>query len=959
MRRILFLIALFLFTHSGKSQQNYLLNGTWKISLQPPAGFWKNSISTSSWSDVQVPGECLMQGFKIESDKEFVYKRSIDIPAESGDKKIMIRFDGVYSYARVWINGEYVRDHFGGFTTWYCDITKFVKAGKPAWLTVAVRDKKDDISFASNYAHHLIAGILRDVSMVILPKDNVSNFHVETDFDDLKNKGILKISAKMNFEKFKNANVLFRLKDKNGKEIKITNKTIIVSKSTPEIIHTIQIDNPTSWNAEAPYLYTLEMDVWNEDELIQNLSKKIGIRKIAIYGGELFINKMPVKLRGACHHDVHPLYGRSTNDKLDELDVKLMKEANINFVRTSHYPPSEHFLDMCDQYGIYVEEENAICFLQNQPDMKPLNTSDEPYVSRAVAQLEEMMEKDRDHASVIIWSIGNESKYGTMFKKEYEYAKSHDKTRPVIFSYPNTIKAAKGSKCYDLLSLHYISYKGELNDNSEWQPTIKNFNSDTIPVLHDEYAHLSCYNKFTLTNDPGVREFWGESITKFWNSMFDSTGCLGGSIWAWADEIFYLSDTAVGYGPWGAVDGWRRPKPEFWHLKKAYSPIKILNYTYDQGGLKLKLFNRFDHTSLAKVRIEWESKGKQNKFPLNHTLPHQTDEYFLPVSVQGKNVVTLRFYLDSLLIDITNIVLKKPEIDISSFAPNPMSINKEKETTTIKNKNFLIEFNHFKGIMNYAICGSDTVLKSGPFLNFGYKNYEQGWESQKPKAISAIINQQNWTCEKFDCKKDGNNVVVEMSGKYDSVKIDYIITITDQGMITTKYNVDKVPSNASVVGLRYQVPSSINAISWKHRGQWEMYPKDHIGRAAGRAEKFYANHEDFKKEPTWPWKDDVQDYFLNGKIFNDSIFGPASRDFKSQKFNVFEYSLLSASAVNHASVISEAKVSAKMDVMKDGSQFLCVNNLWRYPDLGWGNYTGPEMPAKYEGIISLILHPIQ
>ena len=156
------------------------LAGTWKFSLLPPLEFWSNGVNPASWSDVVVPGELTAQGHPIVRDSEYAYKRSMHIPAGAGGKKVFLRFDGVYSYARVWVNGKFVREHHGGFTSWDCDITQFVTPGQTAWLTVGVTDRADEISYASNYAKHYIGGILRGVKLLVLPADYVSRFHIET-----------------------------------------------------------------------------------------------------------------------------------------------------------------------------------------------------------------------------------------------------------------------------------------------------------------------------------------------------------------------------------------------------------------------------------------------------------------------------------------------------------------------------------------------------------------------------------------------------------------------------------------------------------------------------------------------------------------------------------------------------------------------------------------------------------
>jgi beta-galactosidase len=173
------------------------LNGTWKFNLNPPASFWENSISPQNWSNIQVPGECTLQGFKIEHDKEYPFKKQIYIPSDFKNKRILLRFDGVYSAAHVWVNGQYIRSHSGGFTTWYCDIIHAVKPGEKAWVTVGVTDRADEISDCRGYAFHLIEGFLRGDSMLALPENHISKFSIETDLDKTFQDAVLKLDIAM------------------------------------------------------------------------------------------------------------------------------------------------------------------------------------------------------------------------------------------------------------------------------------------------------------------------------------------------------------------------------------------------------------------------------------------------------------------------------------------------------------------------------------------------------------------------------------------------------------------------------------------------------------------------------------------------------------------------------------------------------------------------------------------
>jgi len=234
------------------------LNGRWKLNLTPPVGFWKETAKDNDWADIEVPGEPAMQGYEVEHDKEVAYRKEFTIPKEFWGRRIFLRFDGVYSYAKVWVNGRFIREHFGGFTSWDCEITEHVKPGEKAMLTVGVVDRMDDMSYASGYAHHPIGGILRDVSLFCVPENYIKSFDVETELDANYKNAVLKITAEL--QSAKSAELKLSLNNPSGKKIRLNPNRINFSDKQKKATVEIKIEKPLKWDAEHPYLYTLGMD---------------------------------------------------------------------------------------------------------------------------------------------------------------------------------------------------------------------------------------------------------------------------------------------------------------------------------------------------------------------------------------------------------------------------------------------------------------------------------------------------------------------------------------------------------------------------------------------------------------------------------------------------------------------------------------------------------------------------
>jgi len=904
------------------------LDGVWKFSFLPPPEFWTNGIDTASWTDVKVPGELLPQGFALSRNVEYPYKKLVPIPAEFRGQRVILRFDGVYSYARVWVNGKFVRDHHGGFTSWQCDITDLVTPGESAWITVGVTDFADDISDESEYAKHLIAGILSDVRLVALPPDHLTRLQAETDFATDFLHAQLKVTAAMSFRDAQRATVKLRLRDPQDSLVPLSFDALQLSTGRPESTVSIPVKAPQKWDAEHPHLYTLEVSLLVNGNEVETLTKKIGFRRIEWVGNRLMVNHQDVKLRGVCRHNAHPLRGRSSDPALDEKDVILFRNANVNFVRTSHYPPTEAFLEACDRYGMYVEEETAIAFqLEMGSPAHPAPSDDPKFTARFMEQFAEMVERDRSHASVLMWSLGNESTWGENFAKEYAYAKQEDRTRPVIFSFPNTVP--RRTDGYDILSMHYPRFDDDLS-------------SADVPKLNDEYVHAACYNVDTLRRDPGVRNFWGERMKATWDNCLHSEGCLGGAIWGAIDDVFFLTDDPVGYGEWGIIDGWRRPKPEYWLTQKAYSPIRIPDEPLANPGpgnpLAIPVWNEFDHTDLSEVTTLWNVGAENGKITNLREPPHS---FLAPtmLTIPARawrlgDVVHLRFYrAGDILVDEYKLPVGKP---VKTFPHGTMPAPKVTESAasiTVAGPDFELVFSRATGLITRGVYRGISVIEGGPNLNLGALKLAPWW-----------LNRMSWstTADEAVIKLEGQ--YSELRGSDMNLSTTFEIRIDGNGLVTTDYQFSpgrwgSPPSGVTEVGVSYVLPATVAKLTWNKQGLWSVYPDDHIGRLSGETPRTRGGEvEAYGAEPAWPWSSDMTNYFLYGR----SDPGPRETpDFRSLKDHIWFASCVLANTEIRVRAESDGTAAARAEVRPDGKVMFHINNIWGYVDLDFGSHPKP------------------
>jgi len=933
------------------------LDGKWMISTEIPGQEPQLMEDNRFKGVVEVPGEVIIQGYFIEHDKPFVLRRYINIPEDYSGKVVKLLFEGVYSYARVWIDEHYIRDHSGGFTAWECDITDHIKAGEKSMLTVEITDRHDEISYASGYAKHQIGGILRSVYLLALPESYPGDIVIQTDLDSEYKDAELIISGEIMNGK-SDETILIELYDPAGKKVALENNGTGIGEYQFTLIN--NVEGPALWDAEHPNLYKLMIHLQKDGNTIYSKEYKIGFREVEVSGNQLLVNGKPVKLRGANRHDIHPRLGRVSNGEYELKDVMLAKEANFNFIRTSHYPPSEKFLEYCDKYGIYVEDETAVCFVGTHRTgiYAPGSTQSLPeYSDRYLSQLNEMIDHHRNHPSVILWSIGNENLYGENFLMSYLLVKKKDTTRPVIFSYPDKVPDAP--LIYEVLSEHYPPIDGNtvLNDGRE----IRSFGFQDMPVLFDEYLHVPCYNKSTIIEDPNVRDFWGIGLDICWERIFEADGGLGGAIWGMIDETFMMPDTlpgfgeswgivhkneipppyaghTVGYGEWGIVDAWRRKKPEFWNTKKAYSPVRITSDSilFNEGNIKLLLdvYNRFDHSDINELKMEYALNGTTFEFEkLPSVQPHRKGVIEVPLEQKpDSNGIVISFYdKTDMLVDIYRFGVQ--------FKDHPGSAENEHPVEMVREETFVrficdggkeLRFSTEDGLLQSVMTDNRELKVNGPFLNLRTKG-------DKINDFTYLINDYGvgWQVEEHAFRTGDKKGMVNLSGNYGNIKVAFNMVMDGSGKIKIDYRIDNIPAEfIREAGIYFQVSDEPDQLSWLRDGYWSIYPDEHISANKGNEALYPEKLNKYRQEPGKIWGYDNKSFYYDG--ISDEKPDELTRMVAAAKEKVHFYSLKSMGKPL-LTVLGNGKVSCRL--AKEGDIYVVyINNLSDYVNLGWGDY---------------------
>jgi hypothetical protein len=852
------------------------LSGNWQFNASPEKDFFQKS-ELSGWKTIEVPGEWVMQGFTVKSGEYAGYVRSFKIPNEWKGKRILLKCEAVYSECEIWINKKQVGRHLGGMTAFQTDITSQVKNGENN-ISITVRSESlaDTLSNASQYAVHPLGGITRPIYLIALPEVNVASFHVSTTFDSKYEDATLKTELKIANEtaKEQKAELKLTLRDVSGKTIAATGKSVTIVTIVPNTVNptTIELNvaSPKKWDPEHPNLYFLECAVNIDGKEITKVIRRFGFRQIEVRKNQVFVNNQPIKLKGVCRHEVSPVRGRSLTGNQWAEDVRIFKEANVNYIRTSHYPPNEKLMDACDELGMFVEEEAPFCWAIEKP------VNDENYFEAILQPTLEMVERDKSHPCIIQWSLANESENFTeLFKTSADQVKAADPSRPRNFSQ----YGEDGDGGYLEIGNHH--YPGPGGPDK--------YRDNRRPVTFDEFCHLNAYNRYELMTDPGVRDFWGDILLNMWEKMYYSKGVLGGALWAGIDDSFFLpGGPVVGYGTWGPIDGWRRPKPEYWHTKKIFTPVKV-NLLEGQANdsVTLEMENRYFFSNLNECQIVWKNGNQSGK--LNPDIKTGAKGLVkLPISYSALHKLTIDVYRDSEVpVDQYEFDLRKPVITEQTATGETFKWSKNGTAQLAESSKLIVSISN----ENLFISNSsgEPILNGWPVLMLIPLNSTGDTQMTKETPEYGLFSPaaSNRKIEAIELIKENSSIKIVVKESYKEAVGKQTINLFADGHIELAFEFKMLTdANYRQWGISFTLPETMNTLNWKRKGLWSVYPDDHIGRNEGTA-KLFSDHAKCglagpSTKPTWSYNMD------------QTKFG--SNDFRSTKRNILQASLQSENA---------------------------------------------------------------
>ena len=846
------------YTHAFKN-----LNGVWKFMFldapeYSPEGFFNSDFDVTKMDDITVPGNWQLQGYgKMHySDLWYnfpinppyvptenptgIYKRTFFVEESYRDKKIIIRFCGVDSAYHLWINGKEVGYSKVARNESEFDITDLIRVGEENDVTVRVYQWSDG-TYLEDQDMWWESGIFRDVELIGVPKDGINDYKVIADLDDEYKNGIFKVEAFL--RTIKEVNVTFELVDAG--ENTVFTKTVVAKEGKACIDEVIADVN--HWTAETPYLYKLFMTVEDNGQIVEVIPQNVGFRNIRLNGETFLVNGVAIKFKGVNRHDYSPQNGRVVSREEIEKDIILMKQFNINAIRTSHYPNSYYLYDLCDEYGMYlIAETDLECHgFELTGDYKWI-TDDPSWELAYVSRMTRVIERDKNHPAIIFWSLGNESAFGCNFRKMTDVAHEMDPTRLVHYEGDFDVESA------DVYSTMYTWI-----ENPKKPYLMKDIiEKSKKPHIHCEYCHA-------MGNGPG-------NLKDYQDLVYAHDKLQGGFVWEWFDHgIESFTESGEKYYRYGGdfgddpsnkdfcIDGLimpdRTPSPGLYEYKKVIEPITTTAVDIQKGIINL--LSRYDFANLDRFNLVYKVmeddvilqtgfmavpsiEARANK---DITLPYDLSaikvkpgaHYYVNISYQlredtryassGHELATAQFELPL----YKEGIMVRPE--------GILNVEKEHTTLHVKGANFSLDFNLVNGNLMNIVRDGMQVLSKGPRLTLWRAPISNDMEIIDKLKKVYFLHLEHEVVMNIDYHMEGNILKVEVDTINSTTnsawhfKTKYVYTVCPSGDIlidvegTPSGRVDLAPDMLPRIGVSMHLDKSMEHVRYFGMGPGENY----------------------------------------------------------------------------------------------------------------------------------------
>ena len=851
----------------ARSERYLSLEGKWKFNFskdhdKAPRDFYSLKYDDSQWTDFPVPGILELNGYgdaiysnngypwrtQFRPEPPFVeernnytgsYRKMVTVPADWKGERIYLHVGSATSNLMVWVNGKFVGYSEDSKVSAEFDLTKYLTPGKENLIAMQVM-RWCDGSYLEDQDFWRFTGIAREVYLYARPQAHIADLFITPDLVNNYQDGTLEV--KLNAVGAKGETVMFSLKDKEGKEVAAQTAKV---GGNGEVKVNFDIKNPLKWTAETPNLYTLYTTLMDGKQVAEVVPQRVGFRKVEIKNAQVLVNGQPVLFKGANRHELDPVTGYVVSmDRMLE-DIRVMKELNINAVRTCHYPNDPRWYELCDIYGIYmVAEANIESHGMGYGDK---TLAKEPTYEKAHLERNESNIKIyKNHPSIIFWSVGNEAGYGPNFEKAYDLVKAYDPSRPCQYE-----QAGQNGKT-DIFCPMYYDYGG-----CEWYAKGDN----PRPLIQCEYAHA-------MGNSMGgFKEYWdmvrkypkyqGGFIWDFVDQGLRVKNKQGKTIYAYGGDFGRYPTSDHNFNCNGIINPDRKPNPHANEVRYYYQNIWATAKDLKAG--EVEVYNENFFKSLDDVELQWtlESEGKvlangrsALDIPAQQKRVVKLDGYSLPADVEGEVVLNLDFVLkkaepmldagyavarEQFVVNPYTFPTMESVLAVTSGKYDTRKVEKEEKVAwvTLSAGNTSVTFNHWNGWIDYLDVDGKPMLEEGYAITPDFwraptdNDYGAGtqrklhaWKNPEMKMKSFKVVENEGKAEK------GVEVVYDMPSVEATLTMTYTLTPAGELVVNEAMTVNKDAKHKPELmryGMQLVMPKAYNMLTYYGKGPGENY----------------------------------------------------------------------------------------------------------------------------------------
>lgn len=851
----------------ARSERYLSLEGKWKFNFskdhdKAPRDFYSLKYDDSQWTDFPVPGILELNGYgdaiysnngypwrtQFRPEPPFVeernnytgsYRKMVTVPADWKGERIYLHVGSATSNLMVWVNGKFVGYSEDSKVSAEFDLTKYLTPGKENLIAMQVM-RWCDGSYLEDQDFWRFTGIAREVYLYARPQAHIADLFITPDLVNNYQDGTLEV--KLNAVGAKGETVMFSLKDKEGKEVAAQTAKV---GGNGEVKVNFDIKNPLKWTAETPNLYTLYTTLMDGKQVAEVVPQRVGFRKVEIKNAQVLVNGQPVLFKGANRHELDPVTGYVVSmDRMLE-DIRVMKELNINAVRTCHYPNDPRWYELCDIYGIYmVAEANIESHGMGYGDK---TLAKEPTYEKAHLERNESNIKIyKNHPSIIFWSVGNEGGYGPNFEKAYDLVKAYDPSRPCQYE-----QAGQNGKT-DIFCPMYYDYGGCDKYSQGDNPR---------PLIQCEYAHA-------MGNSMGgFKEYWdmvrkypkyqGGFIWDFVDQGLRVKNKQGKTIYAYGGDFGRYPTSDHNFNCNGIINPDRKPNPHANEVRYYYQNIWATAKDLKAG--EVEVYNENFFKSLDDVELQWtlESEGKvlangRNALdiPAQQKRVVKLDGYSLPADVKGEVVLNLDFVLkkaepmldagyavarEQFVVNPYTFPTMESVLAVTSGKYDTRKVEKEEKVAwvTLSAGNTSVTFNHWNGWIDYLDVDGKPMLEEGYAITPDFwraptdNDYGAGtqrklhaWKNPEMKMKSFKVVENEGKAEK------GVEVVYDMPSVEATLTMTYTLTPAGELVVNEAMTVNKDAKHKPELmryGMQLVMPKAYNMLTYYGKGPGENY----------------------------------------------------------------------------------------------------------------------------------------